>query len=96
MYSSMQPAKRRIINQKAKQFKLPSEFQRSVRGLDQLSFFKASEFKTWLLYVAPVVTMGLLNETVNDLMGKFSYAIRLLLESDKYLIECYHVYHVTE
>ena len=32
--------------------------------------------------------MGLLNETVNDLLWKLSYAIRLLLESDKYLIEC--------
>ena len=38
--------------------------------------------------MAPVVTVGLLNETINDLLWKFSYAIRLLLESDKYLIEC--------
>ena len=88
MYSSMQPAKRRIINRKPKQFKLPSELQRSVRGLDQISFFKASEFKTRLLYVAPVVIKRLLNETVNDLWWKFSCAIRLLLGSDKYLIEC--------
>ena len=88
LYSSLQPAKRRVLNQRARNFKLPFEFQRSVRGLDQISYFKASEFKMWLLYVAPVVTFGLLNETLTDLLWKFSYAIRYLLETDELLREC--------
>ena len=88
VYSSLQPAKRTVLNQRARNFRLPFEFQRSVRGLDQMSHFKASEFKTWLLYVSPVITLGLLNETLSDLLWKFSYAIRVLLETDEFLMEC--------
>ena len=88
MYTSLQPMERRIVNQRAKGFKMPFEFQRSVRRLDQMSHFKASEFKRWLLYVAPVVTLDLLAENISNLLWKFFYAIRFLLESDEHLTEC--------
>ena len=34
--------------------KLPSEFQRSLRPLNEIHYFKATEFRTWLLYAGPV------------------------------------------
>ena len=35
--------------------KLPVEFSRPIRSLKQMSYFKASEYRTWLLYAGPVL-----------------------------------------
>lgn len=37
--------------------KLPREFQRPVRSLEHLSRWKGTEFRTFLLYLSPIVTM---------------------------------------
>ena len=66
---------------------LPSDFKRSVRPLNELEFLKASELKTWLLYIG----RALFNETINErLTSRFcllSYAVRLLMTSSKHC--CY-------
>lgn len=37
------------------QTKMPMEIHRSVRGLDCLKFWKGTEFKTFLMYIGPVI-----------------------------------------
>ena len=34
---------------------LPREFNRKLRDLSELKHFKASEFRTWLLYIGPLL-----------------------------------------
>lgn len=43
---------------------LPSDINRSIRGADVLSFWKATEFRTFLLKAGPVVLHGLLPRPV--------------------------------
>ena len=62
--------------------KLPSEFKRSVRSLDNLKHFKANELKMYLLYLAPIVFRPLLNDysDFRDL-NYLVFAFRSLYES---------------
>lgn len=39
----------------------PTEFQRRIRGLDEISFFKGTEFRTTLFYTGPVVLKNILS-----------------------------------
>lgn len=39
----------------------PAEFQRRIRGLDDISFFKGTEFRTFLFYTGPVVLKNILS-----------------------------------
>lgn len=48
----------RLINARLTQ---PNEFQRRIRGLDELAFWKGTELRTFLSYVGPVVLKGVLN-----------------------------------
>ena len=51
------------LNNKLLAFKsyIPSEFQRKTRSLSELEFFKASEFRTIVLYTGPLVFKDILN-----------------------------------
>lgn len=62
--------------------KRPKEIRREVRGLDQLVHFKASERKSWLLYIGPVVFKNRLPDEIFDIFLLLSFSIRMLLESD--------------
>lgn len=48
----------RLINARLTQ---PNEFQRRIRGLDELAFWKGTELRTFLSYAGPVVLKGVLN-----------------------------------
>lgn len=48
----------RLVNARQSQ---PVEFQRRIRGLDELSYFKGSEFRTTLFYTGPVVLKNILS-----------------------------------
>lgn len=72
------------LNALVMSIKSPTEIKRRVRGLNQLALFKASELKTWLLYVGPVfLKYFLLNDDASmyDDYLLLSHAIFLLLES---------------
>ena len=64
--------------------KLPCEFKRSVRPLDELEYFKANELKVWLLYIGPVLFRETINESLADRFCLLSYAIRLLMMSSEF------------
>ena len=64
--------------------RLPSEFKRSVRPLDDLEFFKANELKVWLLYIGPAIFRETINENLADRFCLPSYGIRLLMISSDY------------
>ena len=56
------------INKKAKQIKPPSEFTRSIRPLETISYWKASEFRSWLLHLSlPLLKDYLPSEYINHL-----------------------------
>lgn len=42
----------------------PMEIHRSIRGLDYIKFWKGSEFRTFLLYLGPVILQNLLRTEV--------------------------------
>ena len=65
--------------------RLPSEFKRAVRPLDQLEFFKANELKAWLFYVGPALFNEAINERLYDKFLILSYGIRLLMTSKKHV-----------
>ena len=67
--------------------RLPSEFKRTIRPLDQLEFFKANELKAWLFSVGPALFSGSINERLYERFLLFSYGIRLLMLSRKYVKE---------
>lgn len=57
----------RLLNARQTQ---PIEFQRRIRGLDELSFFKGSEFRTTLFYTGPVVLKNILStEEYNNFLA---------------------------
>jgi len=61
---------------------LPSEFCRQPRSLDDMEFWKASEFRCFLLYTGPIVLKGRLKKKLYSHFIILHCAIRLLM-SDK-------------
>lgn len=57
---------------------IPSEFTRDCRTLENLSFWKATEFKQFLNYTGIVVLKGLVNDNVYQHFLLYFCAIRLL------------------
>ena len=69
----------KAINRKAKQIQLPSEFSRSIRPLETIAYWKASEFRSWLLHLAiPLLKDHLPAEYLNHL-ALLVCAIHILL-----------------
>lgn len=62
----------------------PKEFQRRVRGLDCLANWKATEFRTFLIYVGPIVLKDILHESLYQHFMMFSIAIRILVDPSRY------------
>ena len=54
---------------------------RKIRGLDEMSFFKANEFANYFFYVGPVILKNFVDEKLFDHSMKLVTAIRLLQES---------------
>ncbi|CAN7978443.1 unnamed protein product [Ixodes persulcatus] len=67
----------------AKEF--PSDFQRKPRGVDELDRWKATELRSFLLYVGPVVLKSLLPETHYEHFLLLHVAIRILASPAYYV-----------
>lgn len=63
----------------------PKEFQRRLRGLDCISNWKATEFRTFLIYAGPVVLRNILPDELYQHFQMLSIAIRILRDKDRYL-----------
>ncbi|OXA53107.1 hypothetical protein Fcan01_12545 [Folsomia candida] len=58
---------------------IPSEFNRKPRSLCELEYWKATEYRTFLLYLGPVVLKGILPQEKYEHFLQLSIAIRTLL-----------------
>lgn len=72
---------RDIISKELLDIGCPKEITRKIRGLNDMNHFKASEWKTLLLYCGPVVFRNRLSGPIYGAFVQLSAAIRLLLES---------------
>lgn len=73
------------INKFLSNCSMPSEINRAVRGLDCISFWKASEFRTFLLYLGPVILKDNINSEAYQNFLSFFCAITIC-SCYKYLI----------
>lgn len=62
--------------------KFPSEFCRKPRTLNEMSFFKATEFRRFLLYDGPVILKYILTTVYYNNFMKLSCAFRILLNDE--------------
>jgi hypothetical protein len=62
--------------------KMPREFSRQPRPLDVLGYWKATEFRQFLLYTGPVVLRRILHREVYEHFLRLTVAISLLLETN--------------
>lgn len=64
--------------------KLPREFQRPVRSLEHLSRWKGTEFRTFLLYLSPIVTRKFFDtEEISDHFMNFFCAVQICSRHDQ-------------
>ena len=61
---------------------VPSEFNRKPRSLQELDYFKASELRTFLLYLGPVVLRDVLSTDKYNHFILLSVSIRILLSEN--------------
>jgi hypothetical protein len=62
-----------------KRCKVPYEVNRSTRDLDEIPYWKANEWKTWLIVCIPILR-GILSDKYLDHLQKFVVALSLLLQ----------------
>ena len=62
--------------------KMPSEFSRQPRSLDELDRWKATEYRQFLLYTGPLVLRDLLHKEVYQHFLSFHVAISILLNEN--------------
>ena len=62
--------------------KLPSDFARQPRSLDELSYWKATEFRQFLLYTGPLVLKNIVPKKVYDIFLVLHVAMSILLTDD--------------
>ena len=63
---------------------IPSGFAQQPRGLDELKRWKATELRTFLLYVGPIVLKGILRPEKHIHFLSLSVSIRILNKILKY------------
>ena len=84
--------RRNQLDAQDKGVKPPGEVHQIVQGLKEVSHFKAIEFKTWLLNVAPLLTVDPLERDLYDLLQNYQNyhtpSFYSLLEADEYLPDC--------
>lgn len=64
----------------------PSEFNRLPRSLEELEYWKATEFRSFLLYTGPIVLKGRLQKKFYQHFMLLHCGIRLLLNSETCII----------
>lgn len=62
---------------------IPSEFNRKPRTLHELDYWKATELRTFLLYLGPFVLKGILDQRRYNHFLKLSLGVRILLGRNK-------------
>lgn len=80
LYSSALISKPRrfLLNNMLSQIRLPIEYIRKPRSLADLKFWKASEFRSFLLHIGPVILRDYLPQDHFDQFMALSVAIKLL------------------
>jgi len=68
---------------------LPSEFHRLPRTLEEVEYWKATEFRTFLLYTGPIVLKGRLKTSLYKHFMLLSSAVRLLISPETCLTHNY-------
>lgn len=64
---------------------LPKEFNRLPRSLEELEYFKATEFRSFLLYTSVIVLKGRLKKQLYQHFMLLHCAIRILINSETYI-----------
>ena len=84
--------RKKDFNQFLSSKKLPCELKNSVRPLDSLSTFKATELKVFLFYLAPVIFPPVMfgEDRVSDEndFKQLVFATRLLYDNKQHTKEC--------
>jgi len=72
-----------IVSERLRSFSkfIPSEFSRKCRGLDDLHFWKATEFRTFILYVGPLALKNVLSKEKYEHFMLFHTAMYIFLSS---------------
>lgn len=70
------------LNEIIESLKFPSEFCRQPRTLQELNFFKATEFRRFLLYDGPVILKFILSPIYYNNFLKLSCAFRIFLDDE--------------
>lgn len=60
--------------------KFPTEFPRAQKSLDELQYFKANEYRNFILYVGPIILKDILEPKYYTHFLAYATAIRLLTE----------------
>jgi hypothetical protein len=63
--------------------RIPSEFNRKCRSLSEIEFWKATEYRMFLLYLGPVILKNILSVEKYCHFLKLSVAIRILVSENK-------------
>lgn len=63
---------------------IPREFNRKPRSLEEISYWKATEFRTFLIYLGPLVLKDVLDVAVYENFLAFHFSISVLI-SEKHL-----------
>ncbi|KAJ8952617.1 hypothetical protein NQ314_007500 [Rhamnusium bicolor] len=58
---------------------IPLEFNRKPRSLDELQYWKATEYRTFLIYLGPLVLKDILDVAVYENFLAFHFSITILL-----------------
>ena len=80
----------RLSNQQIQQIsnnllslKLPSNFNRQPRSIKDLCYWKATEYRSFLLYLGPIVLKGILSEASFKHFLALHVGMFILLDEDK-------------
>lgn len=69
-----------VVDERLENIKPPLNIKRKPRSLNDLKYWKASELRSWLLFYAPVILLGILPKEHYEHFLLFSNAIFLLLK----------------
>lgn len=75
---------------------MPRQFARKPRSLNEVRMWKATEFRTFLLYTGPVALKGLLSETLYNNFVCLSVAVTICLNTElcqEYANYCEKLFH---
>lgn len=61
---------------------MPSDFSRQPRSLSDLAYWKATEFRQFILYIGPLVFKGIIGKPIYSLFLSLHVAMSILLNED--------------